>query len=176
MNKEQIRSLLGQLISLQAMIREMEEKGFSWDTMSEIKQDLNIIIIDLEKALDWPGSKSNEKRAFIYLYKLHTHTHEYTIWINTIFSLGSGFRGHSLGPYPIRERWGPMKHANDIFPQALSELIALGEKQRRFIEEKEKAVDHSDRETVSQIRVKRKEKRAHVRLTEREKVQLTFNL
>ena len=30
----------------------MEEKGFSWDTMSEIKQDLNIIIIDLEKALD----------------------------------------------------------------------------------------------------------------------------
>ena len=26
------------------------------------------------------------------------------------------------------------------------------------------------------IRVKRKEKRAHVRLTEREKVQLTFNL
>ena len=53
-----------------------------------------------------------------------------------------------------------MKHANDIFPQALSELIALGEKQRRFIEEKEKSVDHSDRETVSQIRVKRKEKRA----------------
>ena len=52
MNKEQIRALLGQLISLQAMIREMEEKGFSWDTMAEIKQDLNIIIIDLEKALD----------------------------------------------------------------------------------------------------------------------------
>ena len=52
MNKEQIRALLGQLISLQSMIREMEEKGFSWDRMSEIKQDLNIIIIDLEKALD----------------------------------------------------------------------------------------------------------------------------
>ena len=66
-----------------------------------------------------------------------------------------------------------MKHANDIFPQALSELIALGEKQRRFIEEKEKALDHSDRETVLQIRAK--EKRAHVRLTEREKVQLHFN-
>ena len=66
-----------------------------------------------------------------------------------------------------------MKHANDIFPQALSELIALGEKQRRFIEEKEKALDHSDRETVSPIRVK--EKRAHVALTEREKVQLHFN-
>jgi hypothetical protein len=52
MNKEQTRALLGQLISLQSMIREMEEKGFSWDKMSEIKQDLNIIIIDLEKALD----------------------------------------------------------------------------------------------------------------------------
>jgi len=69
-----------------------------------------------------------------------------------------------------------MKHANDIFPQALSELLALGEKQRQLIQDKEKALDHSDRETVSQIRVSRKEKRAHVRLTEREKVQLTFNL
>ena len=67
-----------------------------------------------------------------------------------------------------------MKHASDIFPQALTELIALGEKQRRFIQEKEKAVEHSDRETVLPIRVKRKEKRAHVRLTEREKVQLLF--
>ena len=61
-----------------------------------------------------------------------------------------------------------MKHASDIFPQALSELIALGEKQRRFIQEKEKAVDREA------IRVKRKEKRAHMRLTEREKVQLLF--
>jgi len=67
-----------------------------------------------------------------------------------------------------------MKHATDIFPQALSELLALGDKQRRFIQEKEKALDHSDRETVSPIRVKRK--CARVNLTEREKVQLTFNL
>ena len=52
MNKEQLRHLTGQLISLQSMIREMEEKGFSWDKMAEIKQDLNIIIIDIEKALD----------------------------------------------------------------------------------------------------------------------------
>jgi hypothetical protein len=69
-----------------------------------------------------------------------------------------------------------MKHANDIFAQAVSQLIEMGEKQRKALQEKEKAVDHSDRETVSQIRVSRKEKRAHVRLTEREKVQLTFNL
>ena len=52
MNKQEIRALLGQLISLQSMIREMEENGFTWDKMSKIKQDLNIIIIDLEKALD----------------------------------------------------------------------------------------------------------------------------
>lgn len=52
MNKEQTRALLGQLISLQAMIQEMEENGFSWDKMAELKQDLNIMIIDIEKALD----------------------------------------------------------------------------------------------------------------------------
>ena len=52
MNKEQTRALLGQLIRLQAMIREMEQNGFSWDKMGEIKQDLNIAIIDLEKSLD----------------------------------------------------------------------------------------------------------------------------
>ena len=68
-----------------------------------------------------------------------------------------------------------MKHASNLFAEAVSQLIEMGEKQRRFIQDKEKAVDHSDRETVLPIRVKRKEKRAHVRLTEREKVQLHFN-
>lgn len=67
-----------------------------------------------------------------------------------------------------------MKHASDIFAEAVNQLIEMGEKQRKLLQEKEKSVDHSDRETVSQIRAK--EKRAHVRLTEREKVQLTFNL
>jgi hypothetical protein len=52
MNKEQIRALLGQLISLQSMIREMEEKGFSWDKMQSIKDNLRLMIIDIEKALD----------------------------------------------------------------------------------------------------------------------------
>jgi len=52
MNKKQTRALLGQLIQLQSMIREMEQNGFSWDKMADIKQDLNIIIIDLEKSLD----------------------------------------------------------------------------------------------------------------------------
>ena len=64
-----------------------------------------------------------------------------------------------------------MKHANDLFAQAVNELIAIGEKARKEREALERKA--ADRET---IRVKRKEKRAHVRLTEREKVQLTFNL
>ena len=61
-----------------------------------------------------------------------------------------------------------MKHAKDIFPQALANLLAQ-------CKDKEKALDHSDRETVPLIRVKRKRKRARVRLTEKEKVQLHFN-
>jgi hypothetical protein len=52
-----------------------------------------------------------------------------------------------------------MKHASDIFPQALTRLIELGEKARKERETR-KAGDHSDRETVSPIRAKRKEKRA----------------
>ena len=62
-----------------------------------------------------------------------------------------------------------MKHASELFPQALANILAQ-------CKEKEKASDHSDRETVPLIRSKRKRKRAHVKLTEREKVQLTFNL
>jgi len=53
---------------------------------------------------------------------------------------------------PFRERGGPMKHASDIFPQALAELIAIGEKARQ---EREKRKS-DDRET---IRVKRKRAR-----------------
>ena len=64
-----------------------------------------------------------------------------------------------------------MKHAKDIFPQALANILAQSNE-----EEKEKALDPIDHEMVGRIRSKRKRKRAHVRLTEREKVQLTFNL
>ena len=34
------------------MIREMEENGFSWDKMQSIKDNLRLMIIDIEKALD----------------------------------------------------------------------------------------------------------------------------
>ena len=59
-----------------------------------------------------------------------------------------------------------MKHAENLFAQAVSQLIELGEKARKERETRERKA--SNREG--------KEKRAHVRLTEREKVQLTFNL
>jgi hypothetical protein len=52
MNKEQIRALLGQLIRLQAMIQEMEQNGFSWETVQTIKDNLRLVIMDLEKSLD----------------------------------------------------------------------------------------------------------------------------
>ncbi len=52
MNKDKARELLGQLIQLQEMLNAMAENGFSWDTMAEIKENLNIAIIDLENALD----------------------------------------------------------------------------------------------------------------------------
>ena len=69
-----------------------------------------------------------------------------------------------MGPYPIRERRGPMKHAENLFAQAVNQLIEIGEKARKERETREHKA--ADRET---IRVKRKEKRARAK-------QLTFNL
>ena len=63
-----------------------------------------------------------------------------------------------------------MKHASDIFPQALANILAQCDDK-----EKEKALDPIDHEMVGRIRSNRKRKRAHVRLTEKEKVQLHFN-
>lgn len=63
-----------------------------------------------------------------------------------------------------------MKHASDIFPQALANILAQFNDK-----EKEKVLDPIDHEMVGRIRSNRKRKRAHVRLTEKEKVQLHFN-
>ena len=52
MNKEQIRTLLGQLIQLQEMLNAMERDGFSWETVQTIKDNLRLVIMDLEKSLD----------------------------------------------------------------------------------------------------------------------------
>jgi hypothetical protein len=57
-----------------------------------------------------------------------------------------------------------MRNANDLFAQAVNQLIEIGEKARKEREARERKA--ADRET---IRVKRKEKRARAK-------QLTFNL
>ena len=57
-----------------------------------------------------------------------------------------------------------MRNANDLFAQAVNQLIEIGEKARKERETRERKA--SDREAV---RVKRKEKRARAK-------QLTFNL
>lgn len=61
-----------------------------------------------------------------------------------------------------------MKHAENLFAQAVNQLIEIGEKARKERETRERKA--GDREA---IRVKRK--CARVNLTEREKVQLHFN-
>lgn len=52
MEKEEMRALLGQLIHLQSLLRKMEETGFDWGKMQEISDNLRLIIMDLEKAID----------------------------------------------------------------------------------------------------------------------------
>ena len=53
-----------------------------------------------------------------------------------------------------RERRERMKHASELFPQALSQLLEMGEKARKEREARERRA--ADRET---IRVKRKRAR-----------------
>jgi len=52
-----------------------------------------------------------------------------------------------------------MKHANEIFPQALAELLAIGEKARQQRETRAKERDTRNADDRETIRVKRKEKR-----------------
>ena len=52
MNKEEIRALMGQLVGLQAMLKEMESNGLSWEAVQAINDNLRLIIMDLEKSLD----------------------------------------------------------------------------------------------------------------------------
>ena len=75
-------------------------------------------------------------------------------------TLGAGLR---LDANPAHKRkGGQVKHASDIFPQALTELLAIGEKARQQRETRarytmQRDTRNGDRET---IRVKRKEKHA----------------
>ena len=48
MDKEEIRSIMGELIRLQAIIKEMEKSGFQWEKVQEISDSLRLLVIDLE--------------------------------------------------------------------------------------------------------------------------------
>jgi hypothetical protein len=52
MDKDEIRSIMGELIRLQAIIKQMEKSGFQWEKVQEISDGLRLLIIDLENSLD----------------------------------------------------------------------------------------------------------------------------
>ena len=52
MEKEEIRSIMGELIRLQAIIKQMEKSGFQWEKVQEISDSLRLLIIDLEDSLE----------------------------------------------------------------------------------------------------------------------------
>ena len=52
MEKKQTHALLGQLIQLQEILNDMEKDGFSWEKVQTIKDNLRLVIMDLEKSLD----------------------------------------------------------------------------------------------------------------------------
>ena len=52
MDKDEIRSIMGELIRLQAIIKQMEKSGFQWNKVQEINDSLRLLIIDLENAID----------------------------------------------------------------------------------------------------------------------------
>lgn len=65
-----------------------------------------------------------------------------------------------------------MKHANELFPQALNQLIEIGEKARKQREDRERAGHEArPRETRACMHGARGQS-----FTEKEKIQLTFNL
>lgn len=52
MDKDEIRSIMGELIRLQAIIKQMEKSGFQWEKVQEINDSLRLLIIDLENSID----------------------------------------------------------------------------------------------------------------------------
>ena len=43
---------MGELIRLQAIIKQMEKSGFQWEKVQEINDSLRLLIIDLENSID----------------------------------------------------------------------------------------------------------------------------
>jgi hypothetical protein len=52
MDKNQLRDLLGQMISMREDLKKLMETGLDWETISEIYDDLRAAIADLEEIID----------------------------------------------------------------------------------------------------------------------------
>jgi len=52
MDKNQLRDLLGQMISMREDLKKLMETGLDWATISEIYDDLRAAIADLEEIID----------------------------------------------------------------------------------------------------------------------------
>jgi len=50
--KKRLRGLLGQLISIKNDIDSMKTKGFQWEVLNAIYDDLRHVIADLERVID----------------------------------------------------------------------------------------------------------------------------
>lgn len=91
-------------------------------------------------------STQRETRLFFTNNITQRYTDEYTTLRNkydNFNTLGAGLR---LDAIPAHKRkGGQMKHASDIFPQALAELLAIGEKARQ--QRETRARDTMQRET-----------------------------
>jgi len=87
-----------------------------------------------------------ETRLFFTNNITQRYTDEYTTLrncINILDTLGAGLR---LDAIPAHKRkGGQVKHASDIFPQALTELLAISEKARQ--ERETRAKDTRQRDT-----------------------------
>tara|TARA_R110001606_G_scaffold304861_1_gene452157 strand:+ start:1417 stop:1593 length:177 start_codon:yes stop_codon:yes gene_type:complete len=52
MNKNELRNLLGQMISMREDLKNLMRTGLDWETISEIYDDLRAAIADLEEIID----------------------------------------------------------------------------------------------------------------------------
>ena len=52
MNKNELRNLLGQMISMREDLKNLMRTGLDWQTISDIYDDLRAAIADLEEIID----------------------------------------------------------------------------------------------------------------------------
>ena len=93
-----------------------------------------------------------------YYYDLRYTTFTFTLDLSSLVNAAR---------YTERER-GSMKHANEIFPEALKQLLEIGEKARKQREDRERAKRGArPRETRACMHATRKEKQLKLKLQTR---------